>query len=254
MLCIDLNCDLGEEVSFDGISAEALIMPFISSANIACGKHAGNEETIRQTILLAKKHGVAVGAHPSYDDRKHFGRKSIKMNPKGLAHLLKEQLVFINYIAESQEVKINHVKAHGALYNDAMEQLMVAETLAGTIAKTIPGANVFGLPGSVLEQVCVSHGLAFVKEAFADRAYDANGKLVPRSVAGAVISQAAEVIGRCLQIVLQNRVKTIHGNEISIIANTICIHGDGADAPKLAKALHKAFTDNGIKLKAYGSV
>jgi UPF0271 protein len=254
MLRIDLNCDLGEDVLLDGLAVEPLIMPYISSVNVACAKHAGTFESMRQTVLLAKKYQVAVGAHPSYNDRTNFGRLSIKMHKTHLKKLLEEQIQNLFTITQEAETVIHHVKAHGALYNDAMLYQDIADLLAETVAKNLSHACVFGLPGSRLQEACRQHGLTFLEEAFADRAYDASGQLVSRSVKGSLIHSTNEVIERCLQMAIENRINTIEGNTIYIKPQTICLHGDGHNAPALAKAVRKALEDHHVIVKPHAYI
>lgn len=253
-LRIDLNCDLGEDVLVDRLPVELLIMPFISSANVACGRHAGNLASMRQTLQLARKHHVAVGVHPSYDDRLNFGRMSVKMTKAGLKNLLKAQILDLSKIAIDEGIVIQHLKPHGALYNDAMIQQEAADAIAETVAEILPHAHIFGLPDSCMQNACKKTGVAFAAEAFADRAYDADGRLVARNKEGSLIHHTTEVIERCLLMVLENRIVSIDGKNIYFKPDTICLHGDGPNAPALSKALREALEEHHILVKPYAAI
>jgi UPF0271 protein len=242
---IDLNCDMGE-----GYDSDALIMPFISSANIACGYHAGDEATMIRTISLARKHGVAIGAHPSYPDRNNFGRKHMEMSTDEIYHLITDQLRIINDIASDMGMGLHHVKPHGALYNDAASDMQIAMAIANAIADFDARIILYGLANSAFVMAADSLGLPFCGEAFADRTYTDSGLLTPRTEAGAMIENDEEAIDQVLQMLGSGTVRALSGKSISLEAETICIHGDGPHALSFAKKIHAALLSKGISIKA----
>ena len=248
MTTIDLNCDLGEEIMLNGLPVEPMIMPWISSVNISCGRHAGNEDTIKQTISLAMEHNVAIGAHPSYDDRKGFGRRYIAMSAKELKELMGEQLDRFMAIAENMEAKVHHFKPHGALYNAAAVQKEIAEVITEVLNETAPHLKLFAPPESILAATAREAGLAVIGEAFADRAYNDDGTLVERTREGAVISDIKQMVERCTLLARHQRVKTIGGNLINLQAGSICVHGDNPLALEFLKSLHKTFDSENINI------
>lgn len=232
---IDINCDMGE-----GIGNDEVIMPFITSANIACGYHAGDEETMRATMLLAKKYSVHAGAHPSFLDRKNFGRTEMKCLPGEVYDLITKQLSLFKKIADKCEAIIHHVKPHGALYNLSAKDRKVAKAIASAV-KDFDGALVlFGLSGSISIVEAQAAGLNTCSEVFADRTYQDDGSLTSRSLPNSLIEDEEEAIQQVMQMVQQKIVKTISGKKISIVAQTVCVHGDGKHAVAFAKRLHEA--------------
>ncbi len=240
---MDLNCDMGE-----GMSTDALIMPFISSANIACGGHTGDASTMHETILMAKKYQVAVGAHPSYPDRENFGRKEMHLSDDVLYHEVSKQIHTIKKIAEEEHTVLHHVKPHGALYNTAAKNTQVAETIAKAIYDIDPALKVYGLPNSIFEKICKEKGLHFIGEGFADRTYSEDGSLTPRSMPNALITDTAASIEQAMEMVRKGMVQTTSGACIPMPVKTICIHGDGQHAIAFAKALHATFKQHKIAI------
>jgi UPF0271 protein len=230
---IDINCDMGE-----GIGNDATIMPFITSANIACGFHAGDEETIRTTILLAQQHGVNIGAHPSFFDRVNFGRTEMATSPQEVYRLITEQLFLFKKIADANGAETHHVKPHGALYNMAARDAALANAVAQAVKDFDEKLILFGLSGSHSITEANAVGLKTWSEVFADRTYGANGSLTPRSQPGALIEDDEKAIAQVLQMVQKGTVTALSGEEISIAAETVCIHGDGRKAVQFAKALY----------------
>lgn len=231
----DLNCDMGE-----GMSTDALIMPFISSASIACGYHAGDEKTIWQTIELAVKHKVVVGAHVSFLDRKNFGRSEMNLSPDEIYELVEQQLIIIKEIADSFDISLHHVKPHGALYNMSAKDPAIAKAIARAIKDFDSALIIYGLSGShsIIEAKAI--GLKTVNEVFADRTYQDNGSLTLRSQPNALIEDTDKAVQQVLQMIKDKTVTTVSGKEISIVAETICIHGDGKHAVEFAKAIYDA--------------
>jgi len=246
MIYIDLNCDMGE-----GAGNDAAIMPYITSANIACGFHAGDEDTMRQTMRIAKTYGVAIGAHPSYPDREHFGRKEMHLPNSDIYTIITQQLSNLNAIAQKEEVLLNHVKPHGALYNQAAKDMSLAKAIVNAVKDFNPRLKLVGLSGSYLITAADDAGLQSVSEVFADRTYTAEGHLTPRSQANALIEEETESLQQVLQMVLHSTVATTSGKTIPIKAETICLHGDGLHAAAFAKRIYTALLAQGIGLKSF---
>lgn len=246
-LAVDLNCDMGE-----GMDTDAAIFPFISSANIACGAHAGDADTMRRTVELALRHGVSIGAHPSYPDKANFGRIDIlgkPLRPEDLPVLLYEQLHRLQSICREFGVRLRHVKPHGALYNRAAADRAVAALVTRAILNFDPSLLLYGLSGSELRKQAVRDGLGFVSEVFADRGYRADGSLVPRSEPGALIESPDVAEAQVLKMVGEGLVETAAGN-VAILAETVCLHGDGAHAVEFAELIHGALTRLGARVAA----
>ena len=229
---IDINCDMGE-----GTGNDEAIMPFVTSANIACGAHAGDEETMRTTILLAKQHGVKVGAHPSFWDRRNFGRTEMQTTPQEVYNLVSEQLFLFQKIADGADATVHHVKPHGALYNMAARDVALAKAVAQAVKDFNAALVLFGLSGSASVTEAHLLGLNAWNEVFADRTYQDNGSLTPRLQWGALIEDEEKAAGQVLQMVQKGTVVTLSGKEIPIAADTVCIHGDGKHAVAFAKRL-----------------
>lgn len=247
--CIDLNADLGEGVLHEGVGADPLLMPHLSSANIACGGHAGDEASMAAAIRLALEHRVAPGAHPSYDDREHFGRRPVALTAGALTDLVAKQLETFRQCARRLKAKVQHMKPHGALYHAAAREESVAEAVVRAVRWIDPGLIIYGPPGSALERVAAAHGLRFAAEAFPDRAYRDDGSLVPRSETGAVISDPAEVAARALTMVREGRVRSINGRWISLRIDTLSLHGDHPGAVAVARAVREALGTWRIELR-----
>jgi UPF0271 protein len=244
MKTIDINCDTGE-----GIGNEAAILPFISSANIACGYHAGDENTIWKTAELCKKHNVAIGAHPSFLDKENFGRSELKLDNDDIYDLVTQQLFIIDEVVSDLEISIHHVKPHGALYNLSAKN----KTTAAAIARAVKDFNheliLFGLSGSHSIIEARKIGLSTCNEVFADRTYMEDGSLMPRTMEGAVIDDIDKVVQQALQLANKGTVTTATGKTIKLKADSICIHGDGAHAVELAKEITDNLKLDGIVLK-----
>jgi 5-oxoprolinase (ATP-hydrolysing) subunit A len=246
MLITDLNCDMGE-----GIGNDAQLMPFISSANIACGYHAGDATTMRQTVQLAMEHGVAIGAHPSYNDKANFGRLPIDLPPNEIYDIVCRQVKILASICAENKTLLHHVKPHGALYNTAAKDLPAAQAIALAVKDCNPNLILCGLPETFMQQAAEETGIAFLGEAFADRSYQPDGTLTLRKQPGALISNTADAVKQALQLVQTKTVTTITGQVIPVNAGTICIHGDGEHAPEFAKAIHAALRIAGIIITKY---
>lgn len=243
-LRIDINCDMGE-----GIGNEAQLMPFVSSANIACGFHAGNADTIKRTIELAQQYGVAIGAHPGYLDPENFGRVSQFVSLLELAELIAEQYYLFEKIALPMGAKIHHVKLHGALYNDCAKDPLLSKTFIQTIHAIDPTLCIYGLSGSPTIHEAILMGQPFAREAFADRTYQNNGQLTPRHLEHAMLSNLEQVNAQVLKMIQENKVVSLQGEIIELKVDTICIHGDGEHAIELAAGIYKTLNENKIEIK-----
>ena len=245
MLRIDLNSDLGE-----GIGNDAAIMPYISSANIACGYHAGNETIMEATLGLCKKHGVAAGAHPSFPDRQNFGRTEMHFSTDEVYEMVKEQIDSLSSIAKAMGMKLHHVKPHGALYNMSAKSVSIAKAIAQAVKEHNPGMVLYGLSGSHSIYEARAIGLRTASEVFADRSYQDDGTLTLRSQTEALIQDVQVATKQAMYLIEDGIVKTISGKEIMIVADTICIHGDGPHAVDFAKSIHLYLKNRNIQIKA----
>ncbi len=243
-LTIDINCDMGE-----GMDNDAALMPYISSANIACGYHAGNVDTIKKTIELALVHDVAIGAHPSYNDRENFGRLSQAISLIELAELIGEQLYIFEKITDQMGCKIHHVKLHGALYNDCAKDAMSSKIVAQTIQAIDPSIQLYGLSGSYSMQEAKAIGLQCIQEAFADRTYQANGQLTPRHMDRAIIEAPTEATQQVLSMIFDQNITALDGTTIEVKADTICIHGDHTAALAIGAHLFNTLQQYQIEIK-----
>ena len=240
---IDLNADVGE-----GCGQDAQLMLLISSANIACGLHAGDAESMREAVRIARDNGVAIGAHPSFPDREHFGRREMQMSAEELQQCIVAQIESLAEIAASAGTRLHHVKPHGALYNMAARDKELAETVAAAVQSVDPSLKLFGLAGSVSVTAAARAGLIAVNEVFADRAYRADGSLLPRDQPGSVLHDEAEVAARAVAIVRDRAFVAVDGTRVAIAADTICVHGDTPGAAALAKRIRDALAAAGISV------
>ena len=242
---IDLNCDMGEGFPFD-----ATIMPFISSANIACGAHAGNYGTMQETVALALKHGVAIGAHPGYADPENFGRKELNLKASDITSLVASQINLMQEVCKAAGAKLRHVKPHGALYNLAARDRSVADAISRAVLQTDPDLLLYGLASSCSFESAAAHGLRFAHEVFADRTYTPEGLLTPRSNPQAMVSSATAAIEQVLSMILEKKVTATNGEKIQIQADTICIHGDSEHAALFVRQIHMTLVEKDITIKA----
>jgi 5-oxoprolinase (ATP-hydrolysing) subunit A len=232
----DINCDMGEEMGYD----EA-IMPYITSANIACGYHAGNETTIKETILLSKRYNVHVGAHPSFLDKENFGRTEKQTIPADVYKLVKDQLFLFQNIAIYNDCIMHHVKPHGALYNMAARDAVLAKALCQAIKDVDANLILFGLSGSLIIKEAKAIGLTVWNEVFADRTYGDDGSLTPRTSENALINDAEKAVAQVREMLSQKTITALSGKQIPVDAETICIHGDGKNGVAIARALYETF-------------
>ncbi|WP_438482783.1 5-oxoprolinase subunit PxpA [Oleiharenicola lentus] len=246
MVRIDLNCDLGE-----GAGHDVELMPFITSANIACGLHAGDAETMRATVQLALRHGVAIGAHPSLNDRENFGRKEIPVTPEEVRALVLSQTQTLQEIAKSCGARVVHVKPHGALYNLAARDVALAEAVASAVLEADPALTLFALAGSKLSRAGEKLGLRVASEVFADRTYQADGSLTPRSRSDALVATEGVAVEQVKRMIFDQAVIATDGVKVSIVADTVCLHGDGAHAVAFAEKINDELRRAGVELKAF---
>lgn len=246
MADIDLNADVGETA----LENDAGLLPYISSANIACGFHAGDPAYMAGLVALCRKHDVSIGAHPSYWDREHLGRRDLDVPPDQIYAIVQYQIGALQAIARSQSVPVRHVKPHGALYNRAAVDAVAAEAVAKAVRDCDDGLILVGLANSRLLEAGRALGLRTAAEGFTDRRYTEHGLLVPRSQADALISDESEAMAQALAMVLDGCVSSASGKRIALTVQTLCLHGDGPHALRFAKALRQAFAGNGIAVKA----
>jgi 5-oxoprolinase (ATP-hydrolysing) subunit A len=246
MLAVDLNCDLGE-----GAGHDAALMPLISSANIACGGHAGDENTMRATMELALRHGVMIGAHPGFHDRENFGRRELPITPQAAAELVLKQVQALQDIAVSMGTFVHHVKLHGALYNMASRDRALAEAIVRAIGITKKQPVLYALAGSELDRSGRANpDLQVVSEVFADRTYQPDGSLTPRHRPDALITDEPTAVAQVLRMVREGRVTATDGSDVTIRADTICLHGDGSHAVAFARAINAALRAAGVAIRA----
>ncbi len=248
--CIDLNCDMGESYGAWNMGQDALVMPWITSANIACGFHAGDFSTMRQTVLLAKTHNVAIGAHVSLPDLQGFGRRELRVTPDEAYALTLYQIGALAAFTRAASVRVGHVKPHGALYNMAAKDIALAGAIARAVHDLDPELILVGLAGSALPQAGASLGLRVAHEAFADRRYAAHGSLIPRHEDGAVIGDIEIAVAQAVKIATKGKVDIATGGMLQLRADTICVHGDRADAAQFAQRLRMALEAAGLDVRA----
>ena len=247
---IDLNCDLGESFGAYAIGDDAGVLPYVTSANVACGAHAGNPSVMRRTVAAALEHGVSIGAHPGLPDLAGFGRRELRIAPQEAYDLVVYQVGALAAFAAAAGTALRHVKPHGALYNMACADAALAEPIARAVRDVDARLILFGLPGSELQRAAEGAGLRFAREAFADRAYAPDGSLAPRGTPGAVVEDADEAVRRAVGIAAERRARTAGGSELRMEADTICIHGDRPDAARFARALRAGLEARGIRVAA----
>ena len=245
---VDLNSDLGE-----GAGTDAALMPLITSANIACGGHAGNDNTMRAAIELAMKNGVAVGAHPGYPDRERFGRVPLEMDPRELIEAVRRQIDAIAGIASRLGARVAHVKAHGALYNQAERDPAVARNILFGIQAATGGHElvVFAPPDSAMYAEAKAMGMKAAREGFIDRAYEPDGTLRPRTIAGALVTDPAAAAAQALAFLRDGGVTTTDGSFLKLEVDTLCIHGDTPGAAEIALAVREALRSAKAKVAPF---
>ncbi|REH94867.1 LamB/YcsF family protein [Staphylococcus felis] len=252
MTKVDLNCDLGESFGNYKIGNDDAIIPLITSANIACGFHAGDENVIAQTVKLAKENGVAIGAHPGFNDLQGFGRRNLDMSPHEIYNMVVYQIGALKAFCDIQNVKMNHVKPHGALYQMGARDPKIAQAIAQAVKDVDSKIVLVGLSHSILIDEAKKLGLKTASEVFADRRYEKDGQLVSRKKEGAVIEDTDEAIAQVVRMVTENKVTAISGEDIDISADTICVHGDGAHALEFVEQIRKRLSEVNVDIVKIG--
>ncbi|MEV4223991.1 5-oxoprolinase subunit PxpA [Nonomuraea sp. NPDC049725] len=250
-MVMDLNADLGEGFGIWRLGDDLALLDIVTSANVACGFHAGDPVTIRRTCAAAVDRGVSIGAQVSYRDLAHFGRREMEVEPEELCAEVLYQLAAVDGIARAMGGRVSYVKPHGALYNRICRDREQAEAVVGAIADYDPALPVLTLPGSVVHTVAAAAGVPTVAEAFADRAYTADGALLPRRLPGAVLHDAADVSARAVRMALSGSVISVDGAEVPVKARSLCVHGDTPDAVHLARTVRDDLLAAGVVLQAF---
>ncbi|HWR31540.1 MAG TPA: 5-oxoprolinase subunit PxpA [Negativicutes bacterium] len=253
MKTIDLNCDMGESYGTYVLGYDELAMPYVTSINVACGFHASDPDNMSKTVVLARKHGIAIGAHPGFPDLVGFGRRTMALTPDEVKNAVIYQIGALDAFCRATGVVMQHVKAHGALYNMAEKDLSIAAAIAAAIKEVNPALYMLCLANSQMVVAAKQQGVPFVEEAFADRAYTDEGTLVSRKVVGSVVHDITQVVTRVVRMVKDHSVISITGKEVPIEAQTICVHGDTPGSVDMVKALRKALDKENIKLQAFGA-
>ena len=249
---VDLNSDLGEAFGPYTIGMDAEIIACISSANIACGWHGGDPLVMDETVKLCKEKGVAIGAHPGFNDLMGFGRRNMSVTPAEAKSYLKYQLGALWAFATSNGLSLQHVKPHGALYNMAAIDHKLATALAEAVYEVDPRLIFLGLANSCMTAAAAETGLSVASEVFADRAYNPDGTLVARNKPGAVIHDTKECIARVIRMVKQNKVQSITGEDITLTPHSICVHGDTPKAVEFVQAIRAAFDEEQVQVQNLG--
>lgn len=249
---LDLNCDMGESYGSWSVGNDAALLDYVTSANIACGFHAGDPGTMHKTVQLAIRKGVAVGAHPSLPDLQGFGRRAMNISPGEAYDLIVYQVGALAGFARALGGRLSHVKPHGALYNMAVMDKELARAIAEGVRDIDPSLVLFGLAFSELVRAGEEAGLAVANEVFADRTYQADGSLTPRSQPNALIKDVDASIEHVRRMVEDGKVRSLQGTDVAVRADTLCIHGDEPTALEFVQEIRKALTDSGIRLAPVG--
>ncbi|HEY0527921.1 MAG TPA: 5-oxoprolinase subunit PxpA [Gemmatimonadaceae bacterium] len=250
---VDLNADLGEGFGTTRRAEDAALLDLVSSANIACGFHAGDATTMSDTVHAAHERGVAIGAHPSYPDIPGFGRRELGLDVQEIFRHVSAQLRALTEVCTKIGARVSYVKPHGALYNRAVTDRAAASAIIAAISDTDRSMALLGLPNSAMEAAATDSGIRFAREAFVDRAYRSDGSLVPRAQSGAVLHDSAFAVDRALRLVTDGVIETIDGNELRIRAQSLCVHGDNPDARSMLAALRERLESAGVSIAAFAS-
>lgn len=247
---VDLNCDMGESFGAYSLGHDEAILPFVTSANIACGFHAADPTIMKRTVRLALQHQVAIGAHPGLPDLVGFGRREMAVSAEEAFDMTVYQIGALQAFVRAEGGTLHHVKPHGALYNMAAVNPALAEAIAEAVYRVHPEACLYGLAGSALINAGQKLGLATAHEVFADRTYQPNGTLTPRRQPNALITDATAAINQVVRMVKQGQVRALSGEDVAIQADTVCIHGDGAHALEFAQQIRARLQQEGISVQA----
>ncbi|OZU88826.1 lactam utilization protein LamB [Virgibacillus indicus] len=245
---IDLNCDMGESFGAYTFGSDERLLEHISSANIACGFHAGDPNVMDRTIRLAKKYNVAIGAHPGFPDIAGFGRRMIEFSPEEIYRIVLYQIGSLQAFCKVHQVQMLHVKAHGALYNQAVYQRATAEAIVRAVYDLNPSLILYGLAGSELLKAGREAGLTVASEVFADRTYQPDGSLTPRHDKNSLIQDVDQAVAQVKRMLRSGNVQAVNGELVEIEADTVCVHGDGPHAVGFVENLRKSLTEQGIKV------
>jgi UPF0271 protein len=254
---IDLNCDMGESFGSFVMGMDSEVMPHITSANIACGMHAGDPTGIVRTVRSAAEHGVGLGAHPGLPDLVGFGRRKMDVTAEEVYHDVLYQVAALKGIAEAHGAGLQHVKPHGALYHMVLEDESIARGVAQAVAKLDPElicVTLAGPKGDLMAEACRQTGLRVAREGFPDRAYNADGTLVSRRLPGAVVEDPGEVAQRALHMAKSNQALTADGTRVDLQAQTLCVHGDTPSAVELVKSIRATLEKEGLALQSLGGL
>ena len=248
MFKVDLNCDLGESFGNSKIGCDEKVIPFISSANVACGFHASDPLVMDKTVEMAQKYGVSVGAHPGLPDLMGFGRRKMDITPLEAKTMVQYQIGALDAFCRAHNVKMSHVKPHGALYNMAGKDLELSFAICEGIKAVNPNLILLALSGSKMIEAAKMAGIRYASEVFADRSYNDDGSLVDRKKNGAVITDENEAIKRVVRMIKEGYVRSINQNDIQIEAQSICVHGDGIKALEFVKKIRQKFEEENIEI------
>lgn len=251
MFRVDLNSDLGESFGNYILGSDAEVLKYVTSANIACGFHAGDPIVMRKTVKLAIESGTAIGAHPGLPDLQGFGRRNMAITPNEAYCIAVYQIGALQAFVQAEGASLQHVKAHGALYNMAAKDEKLAEALAEAVYTVNPELIFFALAGSKMIKAAEKIGLKTASEVFADRSYQKDGSLTPRNIVGAMITEESEALAQVQKMVLKGQVKTLSGEEITVRADTICVHGDGAKAIAFTKKIRSTLLEAGVEVQNF---
>lgn len=251
---IDLNCDLGESFGAYTMGLDDQVLPFISSANVACGFHASDPVVMARTVSMAKQAGVAVGAHPGYPDLQGFGRRNMTVPPKEVKAMVQYQIGALQAFCTANGLKLQHVKPHGAMYNMAGKDPELAMAICRGIQEVDPSLILLGLSGSAMLTAAQQLGLRCAKEVFADRAYEEDGSLVARTKPGAMITDEDEAVKRVIRMVRQGVVTAVTGKDIPIQVDSVCVHGDSPKALDFVRKIRAALSAEGIRIVPLGEI
>ncbi|HEX8288118.1 MAG TPA: 5-oxoprolinase subunit PxpA [Pyrinomonadaceae bacterium] len=254
MYSIDLNCDMGESFGAWLMGSDGELMNYVSSINVACGFHAGDASVIRKTVEKGIEKNVAIGAHPSFPDLQGFGRREIKLSEQEIFDVVLYQIAALKGICEALGTTLHHVKPHGALYNQAAKDGTVAAAIARAVKAIDENLVFYGLSGSFLISEAEKLGLKTASEVFADRTYKADGNLTPRNQPNALISETGKAAEQVLQMIEQQSVTATSGEKIPIVAETVCIHGDGEHALEFAREIRRKLIDNNVSIQTIRQV
>lgn len=249
-LSVDLNCDMGESFGAWTLGQDDAILPFVTSANIACGFHAGDPGVMKQTVRAALNHHVAIGVHPGLPDLVGFGRRDMAISPDEAFDMVAYQLGALGAVARAEGGRLHHLKPHGALYNMAATNAALAQAIAEAVYRVQPDLVLYGLAGSELTRAGEKLGLKTAHEVFADRTYQANGTLTPRRQPAAMVTNADAAVAQVLRMVREGQVRSQQGPDVAIRADTVCLHGDGPHALEFAQRLNGALRGAGVHLRA----